>query len=128
MWKSLIAALTLTACASEPAVTDTPNAPHERITFAGEIATADERSMCEAAGGEVRRDGMAGWEHCIQEYADAGAACSDASDCLGRCMIDGEFTAAGQPTDAGRCEANNSPFGCFQTVENGVATAALCVD
>jgi hypothetical protein len=33
----------------------------------------------------------------------------------------------GKPA-TGKCTANNQPCGCFQTVENGVAQPALCVD
>ena len=101
---------------------------HQSIDFAGEKATDDERALCETAGGEVRRDGMAGWERCIQAYDDAGQSCTDSSDCEGRCQIEGEFSDMGKRGVTGRCQATDSPFGCFQTVENGQATAALCVD
>ena len=118
----------LSACAwfNSP---DTPEpTPHERISFQGEAATSSERALCEAAGGTVRRDGLLGWENCIQDFADAGQSCKDNEDCLGRCMVSGEFADMGARSVTGECEATDSPFGCFQTIENGQATAALCVD
>ena len=106
-----------------------PTMPHIRINFEGEFATPEERKMCEAAGGEVMRVGMLGWENCVQSFADAAKACRDGAECLGgRCMIVGEFADYGAATDQGQCAANDSPFGCYQTVENGKASPALCVD
>ncbi|HAW56294.1 MAG TPA: hypothetical protein DCX29_15820, partial [Hyphomonas sp.] len=51
--------------------------PYEKIQFAGEKATGAERAACESAGGRVARDGMRGWEQCIQPFEDAGKACAD---------------------------------------------------
>ncbi|MEC7288641.1 MAG: hypothetical protein VXW22_00885 [Pseudomonadota bacterium] len=97
------------------------------ISFAAETATRRERARCEAAGGEVRRDGMAGWEQCIQIPPDAGLSCSDSSECADRCMVVGEFAEFGMAT-TGQCSSSDSPFGCYQTVEGGVAEPAICVD
>lgn len=105
-----------------------PASDYKPISVIGAKATAAERKSCEAAGGEIRRDGLAGHEICVQTYADAGKACRDSADCLGRCMITGEFADFDTSTDAGQCEVNDSPFGCYQTVEDGKATPALCVD
>ncbi len=106
-----------------------PNAPYERINFAGQVATQEERDRCEAAGGEISRGGMLGWEGCVQAYADAGKACTDGSDCLGRCMLDEASGGAGMGDPAtGTCQATDSPFGCFTTVTDGRADPALCVD
>lgn len=110
--------------------TDTanPDTPYAKVDVAGVKATLTERQTCEAVGGEIRRDGLAGHEICVQTYADAGQSCRDSSDCLGRCMITGEFADFDAPTDKGQCEVNDSPFGCYQTVEDGKATPGLCVD
>lgn len=99
--------------------------PYEKVNFAGEIATAEERARCEAAGGVVRRDGMRGWQQCIQAYADAGKACTDSDDCLGQCRAD--LGEAGV-TATGTCQANDSPFGCHAVVEDGKVQPAICVD
>lgn len=103
--------------------------PYEKIQFAGETATAAERAECKAAGGEVARDGMLGWEQCIQTFPDAGKVCSDNSDCLGQCRL----TATDEMADwdaevSGTCQATDTPFGCYSTVEQGRATPMLCVD
>ena len=105
-----------------------PATTYQRITFAAETATAEERAQCEAVGGEVRPAGLLGAENCIQTYADAGKACSDTSDCQGLCMVTGEFVDMDSATNTGQCQVTDSPFGCYQTVENGRATPALCVD
>ncbi|RIJ22310.1 hypothetical protein D1224_12205 [Henriciella barbarensis] len=120
----------LAACAvpGETAPGDgNPAAPYERITFKGEIATPAERARCEAAGGTVQRAGMLGWENCIQTFADGGKTCSDSSDCTGECRSAGEFVDAGAAA-TGQCTANDNIFGCYQTIENGRAGGALCVD
>lgn len=100
---------------------------YERITFAGEKATAVERARCETAGGEVRRDGLAGWEQCIQTLSDGGQSCTDSDECLGRCELTGGFVDYETPA-TGTCQASDSLFGCFQTVEDGRADPAICVD
>lgn len=119
----------LAACAhlsghedAEPETVD-----YERIQFAGSVATPSERDMCEAVGGEVRPDGLAGSEQCIQTMPDAGKACTDSSECLAGCKIEGEFVDFNTPA-IGQCSQNDSPFGCFQTVEDGLAAPAICVD
>lgn len=101
---------------------------YERINFEGEVATPEERALCEAAGGEVRPAGLRGWENCIQTYSDAGAPCMDGSDCEGRCLVTEGSPDFGEKTDAGRCQATDSLFGCFQEVVDGRAQPGLCVD
>tara|TARA_R100000935_G_scaffold49368_1_gene74629 strand:- start:1298 stop:1714 length:417 start_codon:yes stop_codon:yes gene_type:complete len=103
--------------------------PYEKIQFSGEMATATERAECEAVGGRVARDGMRGWEQCIQSFSDAGQACTDNTDCLGQCRLSlgDDMPEAGKPV-TGKCQATDSPFGCYATVEDGRATPALCVD
>lgn len=98
------------------------------ITFEGQKATPAERARCETAGGEVRRDGLAGFELCLQDYPDAGKACTSGADCLGDCRaVDESKVQFGQPT-VGQCQAVTSPFGCFTRVEGGLAEPTLCVD
>jgi len=103
--------------------------PYEKIQFTGQFATSQERARCEAAGGTVRRDGMRGWEQCIQTYADAGKTCSDNAECIGQCRL--ALEDAMPDTNAsvtGTCQSTDSPFGCYATVEDGKATPAICVD
>jgi len=58
---------------------------------------------------------------------DAGKACTTGSDCLDRCLLTDIDAAFGEPA-TGQCAATDNPFGCFQTVQDGLATPALCVD
>lgn len=126
----------LSACAvlhdagdETPETTPPATSPYTPISFDGEKATAQERATCEAAGGEVRQAGLLGWDNCIQPMPDAGQACSNQSDCIDRCMlpIGKEYAEFGEEV-TGQCSANDNPFGCYQTVDNGMATPALCVD
>lgn len=125
----LVAFGMLTACAHLSADEDAEpqSVDYERIQFAGSVATPGERDMCEAVGGEVRPDGLAGSEQCIQTMPDAGKACTDSSECLAECKVVGEFVDFNVAA-VGQCSQNDSPFGCFQTVEDGLATPAICVD
>lgn len=130
-WAAILCAL-LAACQTELnglTTTDVQNAAiaHERVSFKGERATKAERQLCQAAGGEVRRAGLLGYENCILPYADAGKTCSDSSDCIGDCRLTSSG-AAPEETVTGTCQINDSLFGCFQTVENGRAGHMLCVD
>lgn len=103
--------------------------PYEKIQFAAQVATPDERARCEAAGGTVERAGRAGWERCVQSYPDAGKACSDSTECLGECRVpdDKREIKAGTPVE-GVCQAKDVPFGCHAKVEKGVAGPFICVD
>jgi hypothetical protein len=89
-----------------------------------------DHKACTAMGGEVRQDGMMGLYSCITPYADAGKVCRDSSDCLGRCKTSDDVTNYdGAPgTQVGKCEINDSPFGCYGVVERGTAGGMLCVD
>ncbi len=104
-----------------------PAGSYERIAFEGKQATADEQARCEAAGGDVQQAGLLGNEICVQTLPDAGETCSDSTDCLGRCLIQGDSVEPGM-TATGQCTANDNPFGCFQAVRDGVADGMLCVD
>ncbi len=128
----LSALLLITGCAhwssDAPAEDALAGPDYAKVTVSGKIATSAERAECEAVGGEIRQTGLAGWEHCIQAYPDAGEKCSDSQDCVGHCLVESEFVDMDTPTDAGRCQAADSPFGCMQMVADGRATPALCVD
>ena len=89
-----------------------------------------DHDACMAEGGEVRQEGMLGLWRCVTPYADAGEICSDRSDCEGRCLGSDDVTDYNAPPGeaAGRCEADDSPFGCYAEINAGAVTATLCVD
>lgn len=92
-------------------------------------AAADQaiRAYCAGTNGHLEHVGKAQALRCIVTYADAGKACTDGSQCLGkRCVGDFEDKAAPNPA-TGTCTATNNPFGCNTVVEAGVART-LCID
>jgi len=91
-----------------------------------ESLKAIDRPACEAAGGEVRQEGMLGMWRCVKPYADAGAPCSGKADCEGKCLaVDGAMHGE---EAVGACQANDSPFGCYAEVEGGKVQGGICVD
>lgn len=85
---------------------------------------------CIAKGGIMSRQGMAGGYMCVISYADAGKSCTDGSECQsGECLVDNSsrYNPYTQ-TVTGMCKINNSPFGCFSTIENGKVGYSVCVD
>lgn len=81
--------------------------------------------VCAGRGGEFRPVCKAQRPICVMPYKDAGTACSDSSQCDGRCVADGPTDGPGQV--AGVCETNNDPCGCVTEVVGGVART-ICVD
>ncbi|MFN3910426.1 hypothetical protein [Hyphomonas sp.] len=127
------AALSLAGCA----LFETPAAPvpepaeaaasYTPVQVVSEIATPEERAACDAAGGTLGRQGLLGWEQCVQVYPDAGKACTGEADCLGGCRYEGDAAKPGTPV-SGTCQVEDVPFGCYASVENGLLQHALCVD
>lgn len=83
---------------------------------------------CAAQNGVFSQQGMRGCYQCVLSYADAGKVCQDSADCQGKCKKTGEFTDASVKNQSGQCASDSSPFGCYQTIEKGVAQPAICVD
>jgi len=121
---------TPTPSESSTTATTKTNATYTPITFELENRedepTDAERMRCTDAGGTVQRDGILGFYRCTQDLPDGGKACSNSSECLGRCLVQGEVADDG--TAVGACQRTDSPFGCFSMVENGRATPGFCVD
>ena len=89
-----------------------------------------DEASCEAAGGVWGRGGLSPQPFCNMRYPDAGAACSDASECGGRCLA---AERAGDEKDEGedllgRCQTFTSEFGCYALIEGGQVGPTLCVD
>lgn len=83
-------------------------------------------SACSAKGGSIQPVGKAQIPTCVVPYADAGKACTDKSQCQGACIAEGNLESQGAAS--GTCQKTNRQFGCFARIENGKATATLCVD
>lgn len=116
----LIAAAALLASACTP-MTSSPSTP----ALPGQSVEA---SSCAARGGEIKRVGRMQSEQCVIKYADAGKACTSGDQCAGDCRIEATpFPNAGE-TARGQCQAESQNFGCHASVENGKATAAICID
>lgn len=116
----LIAAAALLASACTP-MTSNPGAPD----LPGQSVEA---SSCAARGGQIKRVGRMQSEQCVIKYADAGKVCTSGEQCAGDCRIEATpFPSEGQ-TAQGRCQAESQNFGCHASVENGKATAAICID
>ncbi|WP_340691600.1 hypothetical protein [Hyphomonas sp.] len=129
----ITSAAILAACVTAPTPNDTDAvtvpASHETIRFDDKRATRVERAACEAAGGKVGPGGMLGFDQCVQPYADAGAACKSAEDCLGRCLLSPDSDdEPGQPTEDGVCQTTDSAFGCMTEVDDGTVQGSLCID
>ncbi|MEW6391811.1 MAG: hypothetical protein AB1542_15530 [Pseudomonadota bacterium] len=107
-----LAALVLVGCAP----TAQPAAP----------TAASQASACAAKGGTIQPVGRAQIPTCVTPYADAGKACADKSQCQGACILEGNLEPQGAVT--GQCQKTDRQFGCYAKVENGRATAAICVD
>ncbi len=131
-------ALALAACVPSPSPGEgptTPEAPESgpvtapdgagRGGYARDMSSAD-RTACETSGGSVQRRGMIGMEMCVHPYADAGATCSDSSECEGKCVAG----AGNAPDEAitGQCQADDRLFGCYAEVKAGKAAYTICVD
>ena len=84
--------------------------------------------VCTAQGGKFSQQGKLGCYRCIVSYDDAGKSCQDSTDCQGSCDVSGEYVATGTTKQIGQCSTDSSAFGCRQTIENGVAGSAICVD
>jgi len=83
---------------------------------------------CTAKGGAFLQQGRLGCYQCVVTYTDAGKACQDSTDCQGKCKNTGKFIKSGTKNQSGQCASDSSGFGCYQTIEKGVAQPAICVD
>lgn len=132
-------AVVCAACAA-PAPAGEPDAP-SRIVVDGEpLVDADgvmhmavqeklnaDEGLCRLHGGAFQRVCMMGNTMCVVRFADAGAACTDGSQCQsGRCF--GDMSAEIGAAVEGTCAPTNDPCGCFQRITDGKAEPGLCVD
>lgn len=131
----LIALAALAAAACSPTEPSAPVEPASTATPAPEASTpaspptgADQAS-CITKGGEWRPVCRMQQPACVMTFADAGKECKDGDDCAGDCMAPNSAGfAQTSATVTGVCAVNDDPCGCKQTVEDGKATAAICID
>ena len=126
MFRTIIAAmvLMLAACA-QPIGMPTAAEPEAPAKVDWQAAASPEQ--CAAIRGTWQPICMLGKPACVVNYADAGKACTDSSQCSGRCITQGMSAQPESPV-TGICTANSDPCGCFQIVENGKASYPLCAD
>ncbi len=83
---------------------------------------------CAAQGGKMERVGRAQTMQCVIGYPDGGKTCRDGDDCLGDCRVPGGVIVPDGRPVAGQCTASSNRFGCYTTIEDGVAQPGICVD
>lgn len=132
----IILSLALAACAQqETASSPAPSAGESEAPIASPSAqptspfqqpmSAEKRTACTASGGTIERRGRIGAEVCVHTYADAGKACTDSSQCEGKCV--GAMGPETQQT-AGSCQKDDHLFGCYAEILGGKPANAICVD
>lgn len=124
----IVTAIFLLDCSTSTTSESEPIA-FKKVTFASTQATAVEKADCENAGGEILKRGRLQAEHCVQPYPDAGETCSDASDCLGRCLLEVEIENPVSGTaSTGVCQADTNDFGCRTLINGGKIDGTICID
>lgn len=98
----------------------------------GRSLSPQARATCATLGGEMRRGGLLGAEHCVRRFSDAGKPCTDGGQCLGaRCYFETRDGPRRPPVEGpaqGTCAADDDEFGCWSLVKDGRVAGGLCVD
>ena len=136
---AMLMAFWLSACSVTPATSTAPTPSSSESTASA--ATSDPLAYqacvyppnelvqaCEVKGGTFLQQGRLGCYQCVLSYSDAGKVCQDGADCQGQCKNMGEFIDSHANNQTGQCASDSSTFGCYQTIEKGVAQPAICVD
>ena len=139
--KRLVMLAALLAAACQPLPSGEPGGiDHTGGQVVNEIQTTDvppavrvpadpAASDCIARGGRMEPQGRMQTLQCVVAYTDGGQRCTDGDQCQGDCRVE---ESAGLPragaAAVGRCQASSSRFGCYATVKDGRAQAAICVD
>lgn len=85
-------------------------------------------AACKARGGVIRPVCRRQVPRCVVRYADAGKACTDKSQCQGRCLVESALAQVPGAPAQGRCEEDDDPCGCRIEVKNGKVAGGVCVD
>ena len=130
-WLAACSVTPLSTPAVEPEQTSSTVANNESdpLSYQACVYPPDEMvQACTKKGGAFSQQGMLGCYQCVLSYTDAEKTCQDSTDCQGKCKNTGEFIESGAKNQTGQCASDSSPFGCYQTIEKGVAQPAICVD
>lgn len=84
------------------------------------VAVSVAQDACERAEHDWGTWGMMQLSYCMRVNPDAGKPCTDNAQCTHSCIQ--------QPDGTGACQRHETEFGCYTTLSNGEAGAALCVD
>lgn len=138
---AMLMAFWLSACSVTPATSTASPTPSSSSESTASAETADPLTYqacvyppnelvqaCEVKGGTFLQQGRLGCYQCVLSYSDAGKVCQDGADCQGQCKNTGEFIDSHANNQTGQCASDSSTFGCYQTIEKGVAQPAICVD
>jgi hypothetical protein len=110
-----------------PVEPSAPRAPEPKAPPSAEnTPSAAETSACRARGGTMKPVCMMGTVTCVVRYRDGGKRCTDASECEGNCVYEGEDPPPPDPN--GNCQRTSDPCGCWSLMMNGRVQPALCVD
>lgn len=123
-WLMVMVCLAAGCATPDPAPASMPEMSNPK-----EFNAAD-RDACAAAGGTYEQAGRLGWYRCTASFSDAGKVCTDSSECMGKCVTDKEIEfddETGPLETTGVCAANDNPFGCYTTIEDGLPST-ICVD
>lgn len=83
---------------------------------------------CARNGGSVRAAGRGAQLYCVIAYRDAGTSCTDGDQCAGDCWTASQDRASDGKIH-GRCQPDNTFFGCHGRVESGKLEGGIvCLD
>ncbi|MFZ9396204.1 MAG: hypothetical protein ACO25F_09120 [Erythrobacter sp.] len=91
--------------------------------------TAEEKRACRAEGGKPFTLGPAHGQYCQRRYADGGRACTDSSQCEGKCEAKSMRTdeAENDPPVVGMCQRVYPKQGCTIEVIDGRTPGMACI-
>lgn len=87
---------------------------------------------CSRYGGTIKGVCMFGTRACVIPFPDAGKACTDTWQCMGRCWIEYQsddipMPKTGEPA-TGTCQPTSDSCACYAEIKNGKAEQEICVD
>jgi hypothetical protein len=118
----------LAACTPPKPPTEGSGEPSQSMISAEAAAAIKDPAECAAKGGSIRPVCRMQNPTCVLTYADVSKACTDDSDCQGKCILAGDPPADRNTPVTGECQADSDPCGCRTEVKGGKAQDTICVD